>query len=231
MIRLTLLRHGESLWNRERRFAGWSDVGLSPAGTEQAVRAGRLLAASGAVFDVCHTSCLQRAADTARIALASMGASGLTVERSWRLNERHYGALQGLGVAEAVRRFGFVRVLRCRYGFRTRPPALAPAEARLAARDPRYQSIAPNELPTGESIADTLERMRVFWEAVLAPALVCGERVFVVSHHHTLRALLRLVTPGKVPVMRIGTGVPILVDLDGRLQLVRHHRLAGEAAA
>jgi 2,3-bisphosphoglycerate-dependent phosphoglycerate mutase len=231
VIALTLLRHGQSLWNRERRFSGWADVALSAEGMAQAERAGRLLAARGAVFDRCYTSCLERAADTARLALAAMGAEGVEVEQSWRLNERHYGALEGLRLGEAVWRFGLVRVLRCHRGFRARPPALPPGDARLPGGDPRYAGVARDELPAGESAADTLARVRPFWEATLAPALRTGTRVLIVSHRNTLRVLVRLVTAGRGSVPRFATGVPVVLELDDDLRFRAHRRLDLEAAA
>jgi 2,3-bisphosphoglycerate-dependent phosphoglycerate mutase len=232
VIGLTLLRHGQSVWNRDRRFTGWADVALSPHGVAQAARAGRLLAASGADFDVCYTSCLARAADTARLALAAMGRGPPRVEESWRLNERHYGALEGLGLAEAAWRFGLVRVLRCKRNFQARPPALAPDDPRFPGHDPRYAAVPFDDLPRGESVADTLERVRPFWEAVLAPTVRRGERVLVVSHRNTLRVLLRLLArPDADPLpTRLTTGVPLVLELDEGLQLVGHRRLVEVAA-
>jgi 2,3-bisphosphoglycerate-dependent phosphoglycerate mutase len=231
VIALTLLRHGQSLWNRERRFSGWTDVALSAEGMAQAERAGRLLAARGSSFDRCYASCLRRAAETAHLTLAAMGAADVAVEQSWRLNERHYGALEGLRFGEAVWRFGLVRVLRCHRGFGVRPPALPTGDARLPGGDPRYAGIAHDELPTAESAADTLARVRPFWDATLAPALRGGARVLVVSHRNTLRVLVRLVSAGRGSIPRFATGVPVVLELDDDLRFRAHRRLDLEAAA
>jgi 2,3-bisphosphoglycerate-dependent phosphoglycerate mutase len=218
---LTLLRHGQSEWNRARRFTGWADVALSPAGEAEAARAGRLLAHHGLAFDCCFTSALERAIRTSAIALDAMGLRDVPVEHTWRLNERHYGGLQGLNLAGAVRRFGVLRVLRTRRQLGYRPPALAAADAAADAHLPAEARRAT------ESLADMRARLAPFWRERLAPELARGRRVLVVSHHHTLRALLGLLAPAagvRTGRLRIPTGVPIVLALDASLA-VRERRV------
>lgn len=214
---LTLLRHGQSAWNREGRFSGWADVDLSPQGRAEAERAGRLLARSGRPVDCCFTSMLKRAQATAGIVLGEMGQHDLPLQQNWRLNERHYGALQGLGLWPAVQRFGPLKVIRCRRGFDVRPPALPPGDPRSAAHDPRYASVAAEGLPAAESVADTLVRLLPYWQERIVPELARGRHVLVVSHKHTLRALLRLMrqlAPGQLPHFRIATGMPMVMRFE-----------------
>lgn len=214
---LVLLRHGESEWNRTGRFTGWADVGLSAAGEIEAARAGERLRHAGFTFDRCFTSVLQRATRTAEIVLRELGLDDLPVERSWRLNERHYGALEGLGRWPALRRHGLRAVLRCRYGFAGRPPALAPDDPRWPGADPRYAELAADELPRGESHADTLARVTPYWSARIAPAVARGGRVLVVSHKNTLRAVARLLAGGgarDLHRLRVRTGVPLVFRFD-----------------
>lgn len=214
---LVLLRHGESEWNRDKRFTGWTDVVLSDAGRAEAQRAGERLRASGYVFDVCFTSVLQRATQTSEIVLAAMGLPDVPIERSWRLNERHYGALQGLDLWHAVRHHGLLPVLRCQYQFAARPPALLPADERFPGHDPRYESLRADEIPLGESHADTLARVLPYWRERIAPEGARGQRVLIVSHKNTLRALLQLVdvrAGGDQRRARISTGVPIVFSSD-----------------
>jgi 2,3-bisphosphoglycerate-dependent phosphoglycerate mutase len=214
---LVLLRHGESEWNRDKRFTGWTDVGLSPAGAAEAQHAGESLRRAGYSFDICFTSVLQRATQTSEIVLAAMGLSHVPIERSWRLNERHYGALQGLDLWRAVRSHGLLPVLRCQYQFASRPPSLAPADARFPGHDPRYQSLRADELPRGESHADTLARLAPYWYDRITPEIVRGRRVLIVSHKNTLRALVRMIeqhSDAEMRRLRIPTGVPIVLTHD-----------------
>lgn len=216
---LVLLRHGESEWNRDRRFTGWTDVGLSQEGRAEAQRAGERLHTRGYVFDLCFTSVLQRATQTSEIVLAAMGQPNVRIEQSWRLNERHYGALQGLDLWRAVRTHGLLPVLRCQYQFGARPPALLPADERFPGHDPRYQSLRAEELPSGESHADTLARVQPYWRERIMPEAARGRRVLIVSHKNTLRALLQLLDArgdADTRRMKISTGVPLVfssVDL------------------
>jgi len=215
--RLVLLRHGESEWNRDKRFTGWTDVGLSAAGRAQATCAGVHLRRDGFTFDLCFTSVLRRAMDTAEIVLQSMQLEHIRVEQTWRLNERHYGALQGMGAWRAMFRYGPLPVLRCKYQFAARPPALALDDPRLPGGDPRYAGVPADELPRAESYADTLARLRPYWEERIAPELTRGCCVLVVSHKNTLRALATLVerrSGDDVGKIRVPTGVPLVFAPD-----------------
>ena len=227
---LALLRHGQSEFNRQGRFTGWSDVDLTAAGAAEAERAGRLLQHAGYRFDRCCTSVLRRATRTAAIVLRTMGLEHIPVEPTWRLNERHCGALEGMGPLRAVLRFGLLPVLRCRRQFAVRPPALTPDDPRFPGRDRRYASLRPDELPLTESLADTLARLRPYWEQHLAPALQCGRGVLVVSHKNTLRLLTGLVEGGAATARRgpaVRTGVPIVFELDAGLAVRSRHVLHG----
>jgi 2,3-bisphosphoglycerate-dependent phosphoglycerate mutase len=227
---LVLLRHGESEWNRDRRFTGWTDIGLSTAGAAEASRAGERLRGAGYVFDRCFTSVLQRAVQTSRIVLQTMGLAHVPIVQSWRLNERHYGALQGLDLWRAVRHHGLLPVLRCQYQFRSRPPRLEPDDARYPGHDPRYDTLAADELPRGESHADTLARVLPYWREHIAPDVARGQRILVVSHKNTLRALVKMLeqrADTAVRRLRIPTGVPIVFAADahthgGWRRLQRH---------
>jgi len=217
---LALLRHGQSEFNRQGRFTGWSDVDLTAAGAAEAERAGRLLQQADYRFDRCCTSVLRRATRTAAIVLRTMGLEHIPVEQSWRLNERHCGALEGMGPLRAVLRFGLLPVLRCRRQFAVRPPALTADDGRFPGRDPRYADLRPDELPRAESFADTLARLRPYWEQHVAPELRRGCNVLVVSHKNTLRLLMALVegraaTDRRGPAVR--TGVPLVFELDATL--------------
>jgi 2,3-bisphosphoglycerate-dependent phosphoglycerate mutase len=213
--RLVLLRHGQSEWNRDRRFTGWTDVDLSAEGMAEAARAGERLRREGLAFDRCFTSVLRRATHTTEIVLQTMQLDHLPVEQTWRLNERHYGALQGMGSLRAICRYGPLSVLRCQYQFAARPPALAPDDPRFPGRDPRYAGVDADELPRAESHADTLARLRPYWTERIVPALARGRCILVVSHKNTLRALATLIEgrpEAEVWNMRVPTGVPLLFE-------------------
>jgi 2,3-bisphosphoglycerate-dependent phosphoglycerate mutase len=230
---LILLRHGESEWNRTTRFTGWADVDLSAAGEAEAERAGRVLRRHGYRFDCCFTSVLRRAVRSSEIVLRTMGLEHIPVERSWRLNERHYGGLQGLGLCRAVGRYGLLPVLRVRRQATYRPPALDPEDARFPGRDPRYARLPPEDLPRAESLEDTQARLAPFWRERIVPELARGRRVLVVSHKNTLRALLaELAGPdGPRARLRIATGVPIVLALDPALAVLERRVLRGERVA
>jgi len=218
---LTLLRHGQSEWNRDRRFAGWADVDLSDTGRAEAQRAGRLLRRGGYTFDCCFTSVLRRATHTGEIVLRSMGLEKIPVQRSWRLNERHYGALQGMGLWPSLWRYGVSPVLRCRR-FDGRPPQLEADDWRFPGRDPLYASLSEQELPRGESLADTQARVLPYWTENVVPQLARGRRVLVVSHKNTLRVIVKLLEDrddAQMPQTRVPTAVPIVLSLDASLKI------------
>jgi 2,3-bisphosphoglycerate-dependent phosphoglycerate mutase len=221
MYRLVLLRHGESVWNRENRFTGWTDVDLSDAGLEEARAAGQLLRADGFDFDLTCTSVLKRAIRTLWVALEEMDRLWLPVDKSWRLNERHYGALQGLNKAETAAKFGEAQVLAWRRSYDTPPPALAPGEARDAAADPRYAGLSRAEVPLTECLKDTVTRVLPYWNATIAPAVRAGRRVLVAAHGNSLRALIKHldgVSDADIVGLNVPTGVPLVYELDAQLR-------------
>ncbi len=232
MPTLVLLRHGESTWNRENRFTGWTDVDLSETGTTEAHEAGRLLRAEGFRFDVAYTSVLKRAIRTLWIALDEMDQMWLPVVNSWRLNERHYGALQGLNKAETAAKFGDEQVKVWRRSYDVPPPALAEDDERFPGRDPRYGGVAAADLPRCESLKDTVARFLPFWESDIAPALRRGERVLVAAHGNSLRALVKYldgISDAEIVGLNIPTGVPLAYDLDDDLR-PRSSRYLGDPA-
>jgi 2,3-bisphosphoglycerate-dependent phosphoglycerate mutase len=229
--KLVLLRHGESDWNRENRFTGWTDVDLSPKGVEEARAAGRLLLEQGFLFDLAFTSVLKRAIRTLWLVLDEMDAMWLPVEKSWRLNERHYGALQGLNKAETAAKFGEQQVLIWRRSYDTPPPALQPGDPRGAGGDPRYAALAPAELPLTECLKDTVARVLPYWEAAIAPAMRAGKRVLIAAHGNSMRALVKYldgISDTDIVGLNIPTGIPLVYELDDRLRPLRH-RYLGDA--
>ena len=223
MIELALLRHGESVWNRENRFTGWTDVDLTARGAEEARRAGRLLAEAGHSFDVAYTSLLKRAIRTLWIVLDEMDLMWIPVHRSWRLNERHYGALQGLDKAQTAAKFGDAQVLAWRRSYTTPPPALDPGDDRNPRRDARYAALAGDELPVTECLRDTVERFLPFWHERLVPELRAGRRVLIAAHGNTLRALVKHldgVSDDEIVGLNIPTGVPLVYRLDDDMNAV-----------
>jgi 2,3-bisphosphoglycerate-dependent phosphoglycerate mutase len=229
MHKLVLLRHGESGWNRENRFTGWTDVDLSARGVEEARSAGRLLKAGGYAFDAAYTSVLKRAIRTLNFALEELDQLWLPVAKDWRLNERHYGALQGLNKAETAAKFGEAQVLAWRRSYDTPPPALAPGDPRREAQDPRYAGVP---VPRTECLKDTVARVIPYWESTIAPAVRGGRRVLVAAHGNSLRALIKHldeVSDADIVGLNVPTGVPLVYELDYRLRPVRHYYL-GDAA-
>jgi len=229
--KLVLLRHGESDWNRENRFTGWTDVDLSLKGIEEARAAGRLLREQGFAFDLAFTSVLKRAIRTLWLVLDEMDTMWLPVEKSWRLNERHYGALQGLNKSETAAKFGEQQVLIWRRSYDTRPPALEPGDPRGAGADPRYAGLAPAELPLTECLKDTVARVLPYWEAAIAPAMRAGKRVLIAAHGNSMRALVKYldgISDTDIVGLNIPTGIPLVYELDARLRPLRH-RYLGEA--
>ena len=225
MRKLVLLRHGESTWNRENRFTGWTDVDLSAKGVEEARAAGRLLKAGGYDFDLAFTSVLKRAIRTLWLALEELDRMWLPDEKSWRLNERHYGALQGLNKAEMAAKFGEQQVLVWRRSYDVPPPALAADDPRYEARDARYAGI---EVPRTECLKDTVERVIPYWNAAIAPAVRAGRRTLVAAHGNSLRALVKHldgIGDAEIVGLNIPTGIPLVYELDDALRPVKHYYL------
>ena len=224
MKSLVLLRHGQSVWNQENRFTGWTDVDLSEQGVAEARAAGRALKAAGLVFDLAFTSVLRRAIKTLWLALEELDAMWIPVVNDWRLNERHYGALQGLNKAETEKKYGAPQVKLWRRSYDVRPPALAPDDRRSPRGDPRYTALAPEQVPLTENLADTVERFLPCWHERIAPALKEGRRVIVAAHGNSLRALklyLDGLTPQQIVEVEIPTGVPLVYELGDDLKPVR----------
>ena len=233
-INLVLLRHGESEWNLANRFTGWTDVALSQGGIQEAHRAGHLLRAAGYVFDEAHTSVLRRAIQTLWIAMEELDMMWLPVYRSWRLNERHYGALQGLNKKETAQEFGEEQVHRWRRGYDVRPPALALDDERHPRFDPRYSSLDPWELPASESLKDTLDRVLPYWHEAVVPALKRGRRLLISAHGNSLRALVKYldnISDEEIPTLNIPTGFPLVYELGDDLEPVSKTYLGAHDAA
>jgi len=228
MHKLILLRHGESDWNRENRFTGWTDVDLSATGIEEARRSGRILRDKGFTFDVAYTSVLKRAIRTLWIVLDEMDLMWIPVYRSWRLNERHYGALQGLNKAETAARHGEQQVKVWRRSYDVPPPALDPADPRFPGRDRRYAGLTDRELPRTESLKDTVARFLPYWQETIAPEVRAGRSVLIAAHGNSLRALVKHldgVSDDDIVGLNIPTGVPLLYELDRDLRPMRHEYL------
>jgi 2,3-bisphosphoglycerate-dependent phosphoglycerate mutase len=233
MKRIVLLRHGESAWNKENRFTGWKDVDLTPKGVDEARAAGRLLAAEGYDFDFTFTSVLKRAIRTLNLALEEMDRLWLPVEKDWRLNERHYGALQGLNKAETAQKYGEEQVMKWRRSYDVPPPPLDPSDERNAARDRRYASLAPGEVPLTECLKDTVARVVPYWQSRIAPRIAAGERVLVAAHGNSLRALIKYLdgmSDEAIIDVNVPTGIPLVYELDDRLQPLRNYYLGNAEA-
>ena len=231
MFKLVLLRHGQSQWNLENRFTGWTDVDLSEAGVAEARAAGRLLRAEGFDFDLAFTSVLKRAVRTLWLALEELDRVWLPVEKHWRLNERHYGALQGLNKAEMAAKYGEAQVLAWRRSYDTPPPALAAGDPRYEGRDPRY---AGASVPLTECLKDTVARVLPYWNTAIAPAVRAGRRVLVAAHGNSLRALIKHldgVSDADIVGLNVPTGVPLVYELDAALRPLGHRYLGDPEAA
>src|SRR5262245_29020023 len=234
MHKLVLLRHGESTWNKENRFTGWTDVDLTDRGREEAAEAGRLLKEGGYVFDIAYTSVLRRAIRTLWIALDVMDLMWIPEEKSWRLNERHYGALQGLNKGETAARHGEAQVKIWRRSYDIPPPPLTPDDSRHPSRDPRYSKLGSSELPLTESLKDTVARFLPYWHDTIAPAIKSGSRVLVAAHGNSLRALVKYldnVPEQEIVELNIPTGIPLVYELDDDLKPLKHFYLGDPAAA
>jgi len=236
MKKIVLLRHGESAWNKENRFTGWTDVDLTPQGIAEAREAGRLLREQGFSFDIAYTSVLKRAIRTLWLTLDELDLMWVPVVRSWRLNERHYGALQGLNKAETAAKFGDAQVLIWRRSYDIPPPALDVTDDRYPGRDPRYRKLTAGELPLTECLKDTVERFLPYWRDVIAPSVTAGERVIIVAHGNSLRALVKYldsVGDDEIVGLNIPTGIPLVYELSDDLKPIRSYYLgdADKAAA
>jgi 2,3-bisphosphoglycerate-dependent phosphoglycerate mutase len=230
---LVLLRHGESIWNKENRFTGWTDVDLSPKGIDEARAAGRQMLKDGYVFDVAYTSVLKRAIRTLWLALDEMDLMWIPVFKTWRLNERHYGALQGLNKRETVERHGEEQVKLWRRSYNIRPPALAPDDPGAPGRDPRYGELQRSEIPLAECLKDTVARVLPYWNETIAPAVRTGRRVLIASHGNSLRALVKhldKVSDDQIIGLNIPTGIPLVYELNDDLTPIRNFYLGDPAA-
>jgi 2,3-bisphosphoglycerate-dependent phosphoglycerate mutase len=231
--KLVLLRHGESTWNKENRFTGWTDVDLSPKGVAEAKAAGKQMLADGYLFDVAYTSVLKRAIRTLWLALDEMDLMWLPVYKTWLLNERHYGALQGLNKLETVEKHGEQQVKIWRRSYDISPPPLSPDDPRAPQHDARYSKLNPNELPLTECLKDTVERVLPYWTEAIAPAVCSGQRVLIASHGNSLRALVKYldrVSDEEIVGLNIPTGIPLVYELNDDLTPIRHFYLGDPAA-
>jgi len=234
MHKLVLLRHGESTWNRENRFTGWTDVDLSERGRQEAQEAGRLLKEGGYLFDSAFTSVLKRAIRTLWYALDALDLMWIPVEKSWRLNERHYGLLQGLNKAETAARHGDEQVKIWRRSYDIPPPPLMPDDERHPSRDPRYARLDPKDLPLAESLKDTVARFLPYWHQVIGPTIESGRRVVIAAHGNSLRALVKYlddVSEKDILELNIPTGIPLVYELDQNLKPIKPRYYLGDPEA
>ena len=234
MHKLVLIRHGESTWNLENRFTGWTDVDLTPTGIQQALSAGQLLKAEGWDFDLCYTSVLKRATRTLWHVLDEMDRTWLPVVHSWRLNERHYGALQGLNKADMAKKYGDEQVLVWRRSYDVPPPALEENDPRWERSDRRYEKLTAPEMPRTECLKDTVARVLPFWNESMAPAIRAGKRVVVSAHGNSIRALVKYldgISDQDIVGLNIPNGIPLVYELDTQLKPIRHYYLGDAEAA
>ncbi|MHB9033201.1 MAG: 2,3-diphosphoglycerate-dependent phosphoglycerate mutase [Anaerolineae bacterium] len=234
MYKLVLVRHGESTWNKENRFTGWTDVGLSDKGIQEAIDGGKLLKNDGYIFDIAYTSVLKRAIKTLWLVLEQMDQMWIPIINSWRLNERHYGALQGLNKAETAEKHGEEQVHVWRRSYDTPPPALLVSDPRHPSHDPRYADLAPEDVPATESLKDTVARMLPYWHDTIAPTVKAGKRVLVAAHGNSLRALVKYldnISDADITELNIPTGIPLVYELDENLKPIRHYYLGDPEAA
>ncbi len=227
MIKLVLQRHGESVWNKENMFTGWTDVGLTEKGEEEAVHAGKILKKEGYKFDVAYTSVLIRAIETLDLTLKEMNLK-IPIHKSWRLNERHYGALQGLNKAEMAKKVGEEQVHIWRRSYDTRPPALSETDDRYPGNDPLYSDVDKKDIPLTECLKDTVNRVKPYWNNTIVPVLKSGKKVIISAHGNSLRALVKYLDniPDKdIPNLNIPTGIPLVYELNGDLKPIKHYYL------
>lgn len=233
MLKLTLLRHGQSKWNEENRFSGWTDVDLTSQGRIEAQEAGKMLKSEGYSFDVAYTSVLKRAIRTLWLVLDELDQLWVPVERSWRLNERHYGALQGLNKSETAQKFGEKQVKIWRRSYDITPPALEKTDERYPGHDPRYRGLDDRDLPLTECLKDTVARFLPYWHETIAPAVKAGKKVIIVAHGNSLRALVKYldnVSDEEIIALNIPTGIPLIYELDEELRPIRHYYLGNSEA-
>lgn len=233
MHKLVLIRHGESAWNKENRFTGWTDVDLTDKGREEARAAGCLLKAEGFTFDRAYVSVLRRALNTLHFALDEMDALWIPVEKSWRLNERHYGSLQGLNKSETAAKYGDDQVLIWRRAYDIAPPPLEKSDERYPGHDPRYKDLPETDLPLTECLKDTVARFLPYWHETIAPVVASGKRVIIAAHGNSLRALVKYldhVSDADIINLNIPTGVPLVYELDDELKPIRHYYLGDQSA-
>ena len=233
MTKLVLLRHGESQWNLENRFTGWTDVDLTEKGEAEARESGKLLKEEGFQFDVAHTSLLMRANRTMEICLEEMGENDILIKYNWRLNERHYGALQGLNKAETAKKYSDEQVLIWRRSYSTPPPQLDADDEQHPRFDERYSDLDPNDLPASECLKDTVDRFLPYWHVSIKPDIESGKRVFIVAHGNSLRALVKYldtVSDEDIVGLNIPTGVPLVYELDKSLKPIRNYYLGDQEA-
>lgn len=232
MKKIVLLRHGESTWNQENRFTGWTDVDLTPQGIQEAQNAGRLLREHGFAFDIAYTSVLKRAIRTLWIVLDEMDQMWIPVQHTWRLNERHYGALQGLNKAETAAQYGDEQVLIWRRSYDVRPPALTVDDSRYAGMDPRYKNLAHDDIPLTECLKDTVARFLPYWNTTIAPQVQAGKSIIIAAHGNSLRALVKYldnISDSDILNCNIPTGVPLIYELDDNLKPIQNYYLGNSA--
>ena len=228
MYQIVLLRHGESAWNKENRFTGWTDVDLSPLGIEEAKRSGQVLREAGFTFDLAYTSVLKRAIRTLWLVLDEMDLMWIPVVRAWELNERHYGALQGLNKAETAARYGDAQVKLWRRSYDIQPPSLEPSDPRWPGHDRRYRDLAPEQVPLAECLKDTVARFLPYWRQAIVPGIRAGRRLLIVAHGNSLRALVKYldrIPDEEIVELNIPTGIPLVYDLDEDLRPIGHRYL------
>jgi 2,3-bisphosphoglycerate-dependent phosphoglycerate mutase len=233
MHTVVLLRHGESTWNKENLFTGWTDVGLSEKGIEEAIEGGRLMLKEGYVFDVAYTSVLKRAIKTLWLALEEMDQMWIPIHNSWRLNERHYGALQGLNKAQTAEKYGEAQVKIWRRSYDIPPPALNRDDDRFPGKDPRYQDLKLKDIPLSECLKDTVARTLPYWHETIAPAVKVGQRVLVCAHGNSLRGLVKYldnIPDQEIVELNIPTGIPLVYELDEDLKPIQHYYLGDPEA-
>jgi 2,3-bisphosphoglycerate-dependent phosphoglycerate mutase len=233
MIKLVLLRHGESIWNRDNLFTGWADVDLSEQGKTEAIKAGELLKSEGFSFDAAFSSVLKRAIRTLWITLDVLDLMWIPVEHAWRLNERHYGALQGLNKAETAAKYGEEQVLIWRRSYDVQPPALSESDPRYPGQDPRYRELSSSELPRSECLKDTVARFLPYWHEMIVPSIRSGKKIIIAAHGNSLRALVKYldgISDQDILTLNIPTGVPLVYELDEHLKPLQHYYLGDSEA-